>query len=95
MNTVIPAESIKVGDVIMPPARELQLWMRRHVQEHNLPECALHLTVTKVCEGTPDARGRWLVVCTEQDAAWGAHRFPFTFKMRPGTPWPRITEAQS
>ena len=82
------AENITVGDVILPPARELSLWMRRHVREHQLPETALHLTVIKVSEGAPDKRGRWLLIKTQLASAWSAGRGPFTFKARPGTPRP-------
>lgn len=82
------AEQIKPGDVIMPPQREVQLWMRRHVAERNLGESALHLTVTAVREGAPDKGGRWLVVTSDQSPEWRAGPLhPFTFKVRPGTPW--------
>lgn len=84
------AAMLHVGDVILPPARELRLWMRRHLQEHNLSESALHLTVTEIREGAPDARGRWLIVTTQQAEEWNANRYPFTFKARPGTPWPIV-----
>lgn len=79
---------LKVGDVIMPPAREVSLWMRRTLQERNLPESALHLTITKITDGAPDKRGPWLVVVCDQTPEWrqGA-TYPFTFKARPDTPW--------
>jgi hypothetical protein len=87
----IPAEALKVGDVIMPPARELQLWMRRHLQERNLPETALYLTVTEIRDGTSDKNGRWLLVVSKQTDEWNGDRvkpLPFKFKVRPETPWP-------
>jgi|SRR5579871_4115843 len=94
--TKIVAE-LKAGDVILPPAREIQLWMRRHLREHGLSEAAIHLTVTAVDEGTPDKRGRWLLVRTRQTAEWCANcvnpdpaAHPFTFKARPETPWPVV-----
>ena len=87
--TTITADTIRIGDVIMPPARELSLWMRRTVRERGLAESALYLTVTEIREGQPDARGPWLVVKTQQAEAWGA-RLPFTFKARPSTTWPLI-----
>lgn len=98
---VISAESIRPGDVIMPPAREVSLWMRRHLRTYDLPESALHLTVTAVQEGAPDTRGRWLIVTAWQSPDWylrpervsGPH--PFRFKARPETPWPLVTRPDS
>jgi hypothetical protein len=87
----IRAEGLRVGDVIMPPAREVQLWMRRHLQERNLPETALYLTITEIHEGEPDKRGRWLWVTNNQTDEWNGDRVkpqPFKFKVRPETPWP-------
>jgi hypothetical protein len=92
----IPAEQIKVGDVILPPARELSLWMRRTMREKGLTEEALYLTVTEIREGTPDKGGRWLVVKCQQTDEWTrdyrpeSKHHPFTFKARPVTPWPLI-----
>ena len=97
MSNLIPAEAIQVGDVILPPVRELSLWMRRCARERGLSDDALHLTVTEVREGAPDKRGRWLVVKTWQTDEWcqgQVSRGPFTFKARPGTPWPLIREAR-
>ena len=85
-----PAHTLQVGDVILPPARELQLWMRRHCREHGLSEDALRLTITDIREGQPDKRGRWLVFVTAQDPAWKAAGMPFRFKARPETPWPLL-----
>ena len=88
----IRAEDIRAGDVILPPARELSLWMRRHLREKGLPESALELTVVSVREGAPDKSGRWLIVATRQNEAWYAGQprpaYPFTFKVRPASPWP-------
>ena len=91
----VPSDSLQVGDVIMPPSRELNLWMRRHIADRNLPESALYLTVSKIREGTPDKRGRWLIMQAEQSDEWynGGNydqRVPFTFKVRPATAWPLI-----
>lgn len=90
--TNIRAENLKVGDIILPPAREIQLWMRRHLKENNLSESALHLTIIDIVEGTPDKRGRWLLIRTEQSAEWNAGRnaLPFNFKARPETSWPQV-----
>lgn len=88
------AKNLRVGDKIMPPPRELQLWMRRHAAEKRLPEAALHLTVTQVGYGPADKRGPWLVVRSLHTPEWTADYMkpdpalhPFTFKVRPDTPW--------
>jgi hypothetical protein len=84
-------ENLKVGNMIMPPAREVQIWMRRAAQERNLPESALLLTITSIEEGTPDKRGRWLIICADNTPEWNADRArptPFRFRARPETPWP-------
>jgi hypothetical protein len=84
-------ETIKPGEVILPPERELRLWMRRHLAEKGLPETALYLTVSEIYEGNPDKRGRWLIVKSRQAAEWGnTHSRSFTFKARPHTSWPVI-----
>jgi hypothetical protein len=97
MTQTVHAEILKIGDTILPPAREIQLWMRRYCQERGLAESAMHLIVTGIDEGTPDKRGRWLFVRTRQTAEWCADlvdpdpaKHPFTFKARPQTPWPLI-----
>ncbi len=92
MNKVL-AESLKIGDVILPPAREIQLWMRRHLQERGLPESAMHLTITEIHEGNADKRGRWLVVTADHAAEWfvSSNPYPFKFKVRPESPWPRVS----
>ena len=84
----VPVTDLRIGDIILPPERELRLWMRRHVHDHQLSEDALRLTITEIREGTCDARGAWVIITTQQDPAWGA-RFPFSFKTRPCTAWPR------
>lgn len=80
------AAQIRVGDVVMPPERELRLWMRRHVREHNLPESALHLHVEEI-KSTHDKGGEWVIVKARYDKTWDARQFTFTFKARPETPW--------
>jgi hypothetical protein len=81
------AEQIQVGDVIMPPERELRLWMRKHVADKGLPETALHIKVVQVREGKPDKRGRWIVIRAEHTNILAFNLFPFSFKARPETPW--------
>lgn len=87
--TKVIAEKLAIGDKIMPPAREVQLWMRRDLAARNLPESALHLTITNIHEGAPDKRGRWLVVTADHSTEWlnGRSPYPFKFKVRPETPW--------
>ena len=89
---MVTVEQLKVGDLILPPARELQLWMRRHCQELGLSESALHLTIREKYEGAPDKRGRWVVVKCDQTKEWNAGRQggSFTFKARPETYWPTV-----
>jgi hypothetical protein len=88
-----PAEFIKVGDIILPPEREMRLWMRREIASRNLTESALHLTVTEVYEGSPDKRGRWVVFKAKYSPEWNSGPFvqSMTIKARPNTPWPVIT----
>ncbi len=88
----VSANTLKTGDTIMPPPRELSLWMRRRLQEKKLPESALYLTITSVEEGNPDKRGRWLIIRTNQTAEWcaGGTLYPFSFKVRPETPWIKV-----
>ena len=85
----VRADTLKVGDRIMPPLREVNLWMRRHIQEKGLTESALYLRVIKIREGRPDKRGRWLVVSTEQTADWDCT--DFNFRVRPETPWQKVS----
>jgi len=89
------AAKLKIGDVIMPPAREVQLWMRRAYQERGLLESALHLTITNIREAAPDARGRWLLITADHAAEWdnGQKSLPFKFKVRPETPWVKVGSA--
>jgi hypothetical protein len=90
--TTQPIESVKRGAVILPPERELSLWMRRHCRELGLPETAMYLTVRDICEGSPDKRGRWVRVMCDHTPAWlqGRPAYSFTFKARPSTLWPVI-----
>ncbi len=88
------AETIKPGDVVLPPERELRLWMRRHVAEKGMGEEALHLCVKEVREGKPDKRGRWLRIKTDHTNALAFNLFPFSFSARPETPWKIVRRAQ-
>lgn len=91
MTPMMPVETLRAGDVILPPARELSLWMRRHARERGLSDAALNLTVIRTREGNPDTRGRWVVVEAAHTEEWGLRAFPFIFKARPGTLWPLIS----
>lgn len=89
----VRADTLKVGDTIMPPAREVSLWMRRHVKDKGLSESALHLTVTEIHEGASDKTGRWLVVSSDQSPEWNGGSpitHPFRFKVRPETLWQKV-----
>lgn len=88
----VRAETLKIGDKIMPPSREINLWMRRDVKERNLSETALHLTITEIREGQVDKIGRWLIVSSDHTAEWLGDRkaYPFHFKVRPETLWEKI-----
>ncbi len=93
----VTIENLKVGDVILPPERELRLWMRRHIAEKGMSESALYLTITEIKEGARDKKGRWIIIKSAESAEWTAGQvrtFPFTFKARPGTPWPLIARKQ-
>lgn len=97
MTMKIRASELKIGDVIMPPPREVSLWMRRTCKEKNLPETALYQTIVEIKEGTPDVRGSWLLITCDQTPEWCADYVngpaPFTFKVRPQTPWITIKRA--
>jgi hypothetical protein len=90
------AAELKIGDVVMPPPRELRLWMRRACEERNLPESALHLTITAIRKDVArDAGGAWLLIETHQSSEWlgGGKPYPFGFRVRPDTPWVTIRRA--
>lgn len=88
------AAELVVGDVILPPARELSLWMTRAAINRGLSYTATRLTVTHAHEGVPDKKGRWLLVTAEHTAEWNEGRtpIPFRFKARPETPWKLFKE---
>lgn len=90
--TKIIAQCLAIGDKIMPPPREVQLWMRRDINARNLSESALHLTITAIREDNPDKRGRWLVITADHSPDWlqGRNPYPFKFKVRPDTPWQKV-----
>jgi hypothetical protein len=87
-----PIEQVKVGAIILPPAREISLWMKRHLHEQGLSESALYLTVRDIYEGTADKKGRWIIVKCDHTQEWlkGRPAYVFSFKARPTTLWPVI-----
>lgn len=89
------AAELKIGDVVMPPEREVRLWMRRSCREKNLPETSLYLTITAIRDAEPDARGAWLLFTADQTPEWfgDTKPYPFKFKARPETPWATISRA--
>jgi hypothetical protein len=91
----ILAKNLKVGDVVMPPAREVRLWMSRSCRDRGLPESALYLTITLIRESEPDVRGDWLWIEADQAPEWHGNvkPYPFKFKARPETPWLTIKQA--
>jgi hypothetical protein len=91
MQKVI-VSTLKIGDVIMPPAREVSLWMRRHCQEQGLSESALHLTITEIKEGSSDKKGAWLIIKADHNDEWcgNSKLRNFSFKARPDSSWLKV-----
>ena len=87
---LVVASELKVGDVIMPPAREMRLWMRRSLAESNRPESDLHITITAIEQGRADKNGEWLVV-RGTGAFLGVNGWKI--KMRPATMWATVKRA--
>lgn len=86
------ASTLKVGDVIMPPAREMHLWMRRRIAEEGRPESDLHITITSIREGKTDKNGAWLIVKgTGGFLSVGG----WTIKMRPDTQWSVVSVSEA
>jgi hypothetical protein len=89
--------TLKVGDVVLPPARELSLWMRRRCTEKGLPEAALNLTIKEIHEGMPDKGGPWIVFVCDQTKEWNADSkaFDFKFKARPSSLWALVSKSKA
>jgi hypothetical protein len=51
MLSKVKYSDVKYGDKVMPPAGEVNLWMKRSCAEKGLPLSALLLTVAKVIPG--------------------------------------------
>ena len=85
---------LKPGDVIMPPPREVSLWMRDTLKREGLPESDLLLTIVEVKKGRTDTRGDWTVIKAKHTEGWlrrysnsDPMRNLFSFKARPDTLW--------
>ena len=71
---VLP-ESLKNGDLIMPPERELSLWMRRDARDKNLAEDALLLKVLEIeTFAKVDKRGNWIRIHALYSEAFTAYQ---------------------
>jgi len=90
------ASTIKAGDTIKPPARELSLWLRRDLAEKGMTEADAIMTVTEVKQGAPDKRGPWLIITAFMPDAWYAQcprgPYPWHFNVRPDTLWPVVQQ---
>jgi hypothetical protein len=86
----VPADSLKVGDMVMPPEREMRLWMIRDAAEKGMSPSDLGILLTDVHEGEPDKGGRWIFLTGYLRDQWyaGRRQYPMKFKARPNTPWP-------
>jgi hypothetical protein len=83
-------DSLKVGDMVMPPEREMRLWMIRDAAEKGMSPSDLGILLTDVHEGEPDKGGRWIFLTGYLRDQWyaGRRQYPMKFKARPNTPWP-------
>lgn len=92
----VPADQLRVGDIVLPPDRELKLWMLRDAAAKGIAPGDLGIMLTEVSEGFADKRGRWLLFKGYLRDAWyqGRKPHPFTFKARPETPWPLLARPQ-
>lgn len=97
----VPIESLKPGDLILPPERELSLWMRQAALDKGLPYEALYLTVIGSEEGPPDKGGRWWRIEAVSSRLWrdkwfcgGIEAVPWRFRARVGKLWPLIPASE-
>lgn len=70
--------NLKPGDLIMPPAREVSLWMRKHVNNLGYDDNALLLTITSIEPNYKiDKRGNWTRISAQYGEAFksGGIRF--------------------
>ncbi len=90
----VVAETLKVNDVILPPAREIRLWMKAELLKRNLPKEALYMTIQDVKYGGEDKRGPWLLVVATLSSIWrdGRPSHGWSIRIRPGTLWLKVVE---
>lgn len=90
----IKVSQIKVGDVIMPPAREVSLWMKRHIHDNGLSESALLQTVKEIYSSA-DKGGPWICFKSTYSAEWTGNRptYGMSFRARPDTAWQRLNRS--
>jgi hypothetical protein len=90
----VRADALAVGDIVMPPERELRLWMRRDAAERGLTDKDLGIMLTEVREGAPDTRGRWILFSGYLPDHWykSGRPYKWTFKARPETAWVRVAQ---
>jgi hypothetical protein len=91
----VRADSLKVGDIVMPPERELRLWMGKRAAEKGMKPQDLGIMLTSVREGASDKTGRWILLTGYLQDRWyadyaGGKQHPMTFKARPDTMWPVV-----
>lgn len=87
--TTTPVQDLTIGTVILPPARDLRLWMRRMCAEKGKPESAAQLIVRDLRDGAPDKNGAWAIIVAEPVREWGTPT-RWAIKARPSTPWPVV-----
>lgn len=75
----------KPGDKVLPPAREINLWMKRALVEKGLPFSALFLTVIEVIPAAKvDKRGPWTKIRARYSQEFGQGN-GINFLVRPTT----------
>jgi len=89
----IAVSELKPGDKILPPERELRLWMRRDLAQRGLPESALVMTIEQVELARRDKRGDWWRITAHLSPEWYGDRpaYPWKIAARPETLWPVVT----
>lgn len=88
-TTTTRVADLQLGDRILPPPREVALWMRKALVQKGLTEDALWLTVLALHSAAPDSRGPWMAITAVYGRDWlqGKPAYPWTFKARPETLW--------
>ena len=86
------AQDLKIGDVIMPPAREVRLWMRRDLQGRNLPSqpCISLSQASKRARLTHAGAGCSLPPIMPRSGCKAAPILPSDLRRVPETSWTKI-----